>query len=181
MSERHSSSQIPRPATPASAGFAERRLQPLSEMIMGFPAYGNAMGKRFTVKSEFKGRNQNTRDIRIEIEEVAPDRPSSFKVLADLTVDADSVCIVSVRNQLPGSKDTFLGLYGPPPASWRGLDFLGVILEEAKRIASERHITIIETIPNDKKLVEYCLRHGFVADPDDMFGRMVYRMDSATA
>jgi len=181
MSERHSSSQIPLPPQVRAARFAERKLQPLSETISGLPAYGNLMGKRFTVKSEVKSQNLNTSDILIEIEEVAPDRPSLFRILADLTVDADSVCIVSIRNQLPGSKNTFLGKYGPPPASWKGFDFSGVILEEAKKIASERNITVIETVPNDENLKRHCLRHGFVADPNDIFGRMVYRIDSATA
>lgn len=138
------------------------------------------MGNRFTVTREAGEKDSTAKRIRIRISEVVPDRPS-FTVLADVLVSEDSLCVVSVRNQLPGSARTFLGMYSAPPREWRGFDFFSVILEEAKKIASEHKISVIETVPNDKKLAELCIRHGFAPDPNDLFGRMVYRIGSASA
>ncbi len=183
MSERHSSSQIPRPAIPVSAGFSERKLQPLSETINGLPAYGNLAGKKFTVKSYGLVYSDEhgpfLREYRVEIDEVAPDR-KGYLVVAKILVEQDSVYIHSIDGFTPDCRDFVLSAYVEPPREWKGMGFFAITLEQAKKIARENNVAVIELVPADDALLRHYARHGFVPDPDDLFGRMVYRMDSAT-
>jgi len=184
MTERHSSSQtlLPLPAQLRAARFAERKLQPLSETISGLPAYGNLMGKKFTVECVNRGESEYYKDIHVCIDEVAPDR-KGYLVVAKLQVGKDSIYIHSIDSHVPGLRDFVLSLYFEPPREWKGFDFFSIIMEQVRRIARENGISRIELLPADEGLVGHYKRHGFVEDAKNPAGKMIYRMpeDTATA
>ena len=184
MSERHSSSQTPLPlsAQMRAARFAERKLQPLSETISGLPAYGNLMGKKFTVECREMGQGEYYKEVHVRIDEVAPDR-RGYLVVAKLQVGQDSIYIHSVDSYTPDCRDFVLSLYFEPPWDWKGFDFFSIIMEQVRRIARENGISRIELLPADEGLVRHYKRHGFVEDAKSPTGKMIYRMpeDAATA
>ncbi|NYZ60571.1 hypothetical protein H0O01_02635 [Candidatus Micrarchaeota archaeon] len=182
MNERHSSSQTPLPPQVRSAQFAERKLQPLSETISGLPAYGNLMGKKFTVECVNKGEGEYCKDVHVWIDEVAPDH-KGYLVVAKLQVGQDSIYIHSIDSHVPGLRDFVLSLYFEPPREWKGFDFFSIIMEQVRKIARENGISRIELLPADEGLVRHYKRHGFVEDAKSPAGKMIYRMpeDSATA
>jgi len=184
MTERHSSSQtpLPLPAQLRAARFAERKLQPLSETISGLPAYGNLMGKKFTVECREMGQGEYYKEVHVRIDEVAPDR-RGYLVVAKLLVEQDSIYIQSIDSHTPDCRDFVLSLYFEPPRDWKGFDFFSIILEQVKRIARENNIRRIEIVPADEALARHYERHGFMGDPAIPTGKMIYRMpeDTATA
>lgn len=176
MSERYSSSQIPLPPQFRATGFSERKLQPLSERKSELPVYGNLMGKKFTVECVNKGESDYCKNIHIRIDEVAPDR-KGYLVVAKLQIEPDRIYISSIDSYTPAYRDFVLSLYFEPPSEWKGFDFMGIIMENVKRIARENQIGLIEIVPADQNsLARLYKKHGFVTDPTSPTGKMYYRI-----
>ncbi len=175
MNERHSSSQIPRPAIPAPSGFAERKLKPLPETINGLPVYGNLSGRRFTVRCFEEATNPFSQEYKIEIEEAVREG-KGYKVVAELLVNPDCLKIDSIRGCDTAETRLFSAEYGKPPHEWRGFDFFSIILDHAKIVAIQNGKQKIELMPANERLVDFYARHGFSVRRAGVFTTMSYNI-----
>ncbi len=140
-----------------------KKLQPIDEPINGLPAYRNALGETFTVRTVSFPKGFETPVYRIEIKQVEGEK--GYKVLGTVAVKPSSVYIQDIYN----NEALCPSLHAKPER--KGYGFFELLLNQVKSIAHETGIGAVSLIPANGTLRAYYARFGFNTE-NDLFGAM---------